>query len=115
MRKDASVPDDALSKPESDRFHRARFTYNEVGSRRDAFPANTTTSAAFVRFEPDRAFRGGRTRPAVLGLAPQAGLLVRTASEQVVTGAVAVLRLGLDRLSVSAPVSVVYGIDEPRR
>ena len=45
----------------------------------------------------------------------RSGLSVSASDDVVVDGTVAVLRLGRGRLAVSAPVRVVYVVDEPRR
>lgn len=114
---DASVTDEALTNREADQLHRAGFTYSEVGAARfDALPSSyrhirrsRTVGTGTERFD-------GAARVLLSwDMHRRAGLRVRTSNEQVVTGAVAVLRLSMGRLSVSAPVRVVYVIDDPRR
>jgi uncharacterized protein (UPF0548 family) len=92
-------------------------TYSEVGGTRAAImPAgyrSLTRTVALGRGEE----RFERAAKALLGweMHRGAGLRVRASSPRVVTGAVAVLTLGLGPLRVEAPVEVVYVLDEPRR
>lgn len=114
---DASVTTEALTNREADKLHRAGFTYSEVGATTcDPLPSNyhhlrriRTVGTGTERFE--------EAAHVLLswGMHRGAGLHVRTSSEHVVTDAVAVLRWGVGRLRVSAPVRVVQVIDEPRR
>ena len=111
------MTDEALTNREAEQLHRAGFTYNEVGATRcDTLPRDyhhlrrsRTVGTGSERFEE---------AACVLlswDMHRRAGLRVRNSSQQVVAGAVAVLRFGIGRVSLSAPVRVVYVIDEPRR
>ena len=112
-----SVKHEALSSPETMHLQGARFTYTAVGATQsDPLPSG------YAILRDGRRIGSGAERfeeaaRILLGwdMHRNAGLRVRTSSERVVTGAVAVLRLGLGPLSVAAPVRVAYVIDEPGR
>lgn len=105
-----------LSQVEIERLRAAVLTYDAVGSTLDG----AQVSGYSVR--RTRVLGVGRERfeqaaVAVLGWDVQrrAGASVRASSDRVVPGAVAVLRLGVGRLGVDAPVRVVHVVDEPTR
>ncbi len=112
-----SVSERVLGSREAEQLRNAALTYSEVGStRRDSAPSgygelrrSLELGTGTERFE--------QAAQVVLGwdMHRRAGLNVRTSNEQVVEGAVAVLRLGVGILRVDAPVRVVYLVDEPRR
>ena len=116
-RPDKHVGERVLSSREAKQLRDTGFTYSEVGSTRaDAMPSgyghlrrSLQIGAGPGRFE--------QAAQVVLGwdMHRRAGLRVRTSHEQVVPGAVGVLRLGVGGLGVKAPVRVVYVVDEPRR
>ena len=107
----------ALLDAEVKRLREAPFTYGEVGSTRTGtlprgyglLRRSTVVGSGVERFE--------RAAQAVLGwdMHRRAGLRVRPSDEQVVQGAVAVVRVGVGRLGLDAPVRVVYVIDEAQR
>ena len=107
----------ALLDAEAERLRRAPFTYGDVGSTRTGtlpygyghLQRSTVVGSGTARFE--------RAAQAVLGwdMHRRAGLRVRPSDEQVVQGAVAVVRVGVGRLGLDAPVRVVYVIDEAQR
>ncbi|NIH80445.1 DUF1990 family protein [Amycolatopsis viridis] len=92
------------------------FTYAEVGGTRGALPAG------YRHLRRHRVLGQGRDRfeeaaAALLHWEVQkrAGLRVDTAADTVTEGAVAHLRLGPRPLRMTAPVRVVYVLDEDRR
>lgn len=102
---------------EEKRLREARFTYDEVGSTRTG---TLPRGYGLLRRSADvgsGAERFERAAQALLGweMHRRAGLSVRPSDEQVVEGAVAVVRVGGVRLGLDAPVRVVYVVDEPRR
>ncbi len=106
-----------LSHLEVEQLRDAPFTYDEVGSTREG-----TQVSGFANVRRTHQIGVGRERfeqaaAVLLGwdMQRQAGASIRTSSPQVVPGAVAVLRLGLRRLGISAPVRVIYVVDEPDR
>lgn len=102
---------------EAEQLREAPFTYEEVGlTRNGTLPRgygilrrSTDVGSGAERFE--------RAAHAVLGwdMHRRAGLRVRPSDEQVIEGSVAVVRVGVGRLGVDAPVRVVYVVDEPDR
>ena len=106
-----------LQPAEAERLREAPFTYAEVGATRtgtlppgyDVLRRSTALGHGSERFE--------RAAQAVLGweMHRRAGLGVRASHQQVVEGAVAVVRVGVGRLGVNAPVRVVHVIDEAER
>lgn len=106
-----------LTAAEEARLRELPFSYAEVGlTRSGGTPAgygslrrSTVVGSGVERFE--------RAAEAVLGweMHRRAGLSVRASDERVVQGSVAVVRLGVGRLGVDAPVRAVYVVDEPRR
>lgn len=107
----------ALLDSEAERLRATPFTYAEVGATRTgSLPSgyNILQRSTVVGFGAERFERAAE---AVLGweMHRRAGLSVRPSDEHIVEGAVAVLRLGLGRLGLDAPVRVVYVVDEPHR
>lgn len=106
-----------LSSLEAEQLRGAGLTYSEVGFSR----LNAVTSGyGNLRRSLEVGTGGERFQQAtgtLLGwdMHRRAGLDVRASNQQVVTGAVAVLRLGIGPFGVNAPVRVVYVVDEPRR
>jgi len=106
-----------LPSQETEQLRQADFTYGEVGFTRDGTMPNgykvlrrsVELGSGTERFD--------RAAQVLLGwdMHRRAGLHVRTSDELVVPGAVAIIRLGVGMLGVSAPVRVVYVIHEPRR
>lgn len=106
-----------MASREAWRLRDADFTYAKVGyTRGDSPPSGyaelrrrAEIGTGVERF--DQAWR-------ILfgwGMHRNAGLRVRTSDGQVAEGTVAVLRLGVGIAGVSAPVRVVYVVDEARR
>jgi uncharacterized protein (UPF0548 family) len=99
-----------------DKLRSAPFTYAEVGGTQGDLPTG---------YHHLRRSRSLGTGPACFDEAVRvvmswemhrrSGLSVHASSQPVVEGTVAVLRLGWRTLSVSAPVRVVYVVDEPHR
>jgi uncharacterized protein (UPF0548 family) len=111
------VHDGVLSSREAEQLRDADFTYSEVGATRGGtLPSGygTLRRSLEIGVGTERFEQAARV---LLGwdMHRRAGLHVRTSTEQVVPGAVAVLRLGVGNLGVDAPVRVVYLVDEPRR
>lgn len=107
----------ALHPEEAERLREAPLTYPEVGcTRTGEVPQGfgVLSRSAVVGTGTERFERAAR---AVLGwdMHRRAGLRVRSSHEQVVEGAVAVLRVGLGPFGLNAPVRVVCVIDEPSR
>jgi uncharacterized protein (UPF0548 family) len=102
--------------PGVEELRQAHLTYAEVGLTRGSLPSgyHHLRRSVVVGVGADRFEEAAR---AVLSweMHRRAGLSVRSSSESVVEGAVAVLRLGRGPLGVNAPVRVVYMVDEPRR
>lgn len=97
-------------------LRRAELTYPEIGGTRTEMPAGyrhlrrvATIGTGEDRFSwaADIVLRWGMQR--------RAGLRVRSSSDTVTTGGVAVLTLGFGGLGLQAPVRVVYVVDEPDR
>lgn len=112
-----SVAERVLPNWEADQLRNAGFTYSEVGSTRgDSSPTgygnlrrSLEIGAGAERFE--------QAAQILLGweMHRRAGVRVRASSDYVTQGAVAVLRLGVGRLGVDAPVRVAYLVEEPGR
>jgi uncharacterized protein (UPF0548 family) len=112
-----SVTERDLPSREAEQLRSADFTYSEVGSTSgDTLPIgygslrrSLEIGSGAVRFE--------QAARVLLGwdMHRRAGVRVRASSDYVVEGAVAVLRLGVGRLGVDAPVRVAYLVDEPHR
>ena len=106
-----------LTSGEVTQLRKADFTYTGVGfTRDDTMPNgyNVLRRSLEIGFETERFDQAAK----VLldwGMHRRARLLVRTSHEQVAPGAVALIRLGVGIFSISAPVRVVYVIDEPQR
>jgi uncharacterized protein (UPF0548 family) len=112
-----SVSERVLPNREAEQLRNAGFTYSEVGSTRgDTMPSGYRSLRRGLRIGAGSE-RFEQAARVLLGwdMHRRAGLRVRTSNEHVVQGAVAVLRLGVGGLGVSAPVRVVYLVDEPRR
>lgn len=106
-----------LSSREVEKLREARFTYDGVGSTRSGSTPRgygTLRRSAALGSGAERFERAGRE---VLGwdMHRRAGLRVRSSTEQVIEGAVAVVRVGGRLLGLDAPVRVVYVVDEPHR
>jgi len=96
---------------------KADFTYTEVGFTRDGtMPKGYNVLRRSLELGSGSE-RFDQAAQVLLGwdMHRRVGLRVRTSNEQVVPGAVAVIRLGVGILSIAAPVRVVYVIDEPHR
>src|SRR3954454_13701699 len=99
------VDNGALSSREAEQLRDAGFTYSEVGSTRGhTLPSGygTLRRRREIGTSPERFEQAAR----VLldwNMHRRAGLGVRTSTEHVVAGAVAVLRFGLGGLGVDAP------------
>jgi uncharacterized protein (UPF0548 family) len=112
-----SVTERVLSNWEAEQLRIADFTYSEVGATRgDTLPTgygnlrrSLKVGVGTERFE--------QAAQILLGwdMHRRAGVRVRASSDQVAQGAVAVLRLGVGRLGVNAPVRVAYLVEEPSR
>jgi uncharacterized protein (UPF0548 family) len=112
-----SVAERVLPSQEAEQLRNADFTYSEVGctcggtlpSGYGSLRRTLDIGAGAERFE--QAVR------VLLGwdMHRRAGVRVRASSQDVRQGAVAVLRLGIGRLAVDAPVRVAYVVDEPSR
>lgn len=110
------MADPLLPRSEAEELRRAPLTYPDVGATRGRLPAGyghltrtVTVGGGQARFdEASRVLLGWEMHR-------RAGLTVRSSDEPLVDGAVAVLRLGLGRISLRIPVRVVYVVDEPRR
>lgn len=112
----ALVPDPCLSPTEAEELRRSSLTYPDVGATRGRLPSGYSHLTRTVSVSGGRARFEDASR-ALLGweMHRRAGLTVRSSDEPLVDGAVAVLRLGLGRVSLRIPVRVVYVVDEPRR
>ncbi len=106
-----------LSRLEVEELRRAELTYGPVGSTRGG-----PQVSGYAHVQRTREIGVGRERfteaaTTLLGwdMQRRAGASIRTSSAGVVPDAVAVLRLGSRRLGISAPVRVVYVVDEPSR
>jgi uncharacterized protein (UPF0548 family) len=112
-----SVTERVLPNWEAERLRIADFTYGEVGSTRDdTLPTgygnlrrSLTIGVGTERFE--------QAAQILLGwdMHRRAGVHVRASSDQVAQGTVAVLRLGVGRLGVNAPIRVAHLVEEPSR
>lgn len=97
----------------------AAFTYGNVGGT-GTFGSGPPSGYAHLLRQTELGSGASRLDEAVqtlLGwdMQRRAGLNVQASDPTVVDGAVAILRLGIGRLSVPAPVRVVYVVDEPLR
>jgi uncharacterized protein (UPF0548 family) len=105
-----------LSPDQSDRLRLQQLTYSEVGSTRAELPSGYHHVAREgVLGSGEGTFR--RAAEALFGweLQRRAGVRVIPSTDRVTEAADAILLLGFGRLAISAPVRVVYVIDEPRR
>lgn len=112
-----SMAEQVLPRWEAEQLRNADFTYSEVGATRgDTLPTGygylrrrLEVGAGTERFE--------EAARVLLGwnMHRRAGVHVRASSDYIVQGAVAVLRLGVGRLGVDAPVRVAYLVAEPSR
>lgn len=111
------VNDEVLSPRKVEQLHGARFTYSAVGSTQsDILPSGYATLRRARRIGSGRERFEEATRVLLSwDMHRRAGLRVRASSQRVVSGAVAVLRLGVGPLGIPAPVRVVYVMDEPCR
>lgn len=114
---DGDVADDLLTGKALEHLLRADMTYPEVGQTRAVLPH------AYQHLQRRVSIGGvGRERfeeaaNTLLGwdMHRRAGVSVRSSTDRVTDGAVAVLRLGWGVLGVDAPVRVAYTVDEERR
>lgn len=112
-----TVRERSLPSGKAENLRRATFTYDKVGSTLGGVLPNgyghirrsRHIGAGTARFE-----QAART---LLGwdMHRRAGVRVQTSTDHVVHGTVAILSLGMGRLSLKAPVRVVHVVDEPRR
>lgn len=112
-----SVSDRVLPSWKAEQLRNADFTYSEVGATRgDTLPSDYGSLRGSLEIGVGTE-RFEQAAQVLLGwnMHRRAGLRVRTSNQSVVKGAVAVLRLGVGRLGVDAPVRVVYLVDEPSR
>lgn len=106
-----------LSDPVARQLRDAAFTYRDVSAtRRNTLPSGYAHQRRRLEIGAGRE-RLDLAAAVLLGwdMHRRAGLGVRASDEHVVPGAVAVLRLGVGRFGVDAPVRVVYVVDEPHR
>jgi len=97
-------------------LRRAELTYADVGGTRGELPLgyqHLERRAVLGRGRPR--FEQATHRLLHWQMHRGAGLEVHASSDKVLADGVAVLRLGLGPLGVSAPVRVVYVVDEPHR
>jgi len=107
----------ALSHVEVQRLRDVAFTYGAVGSTREGMQVS-----GYSTVQRSHEIGVGRERfeqaaGVLLGwdMHRRAGMSVRSSTEQVAEGAVAVLRVGIGVVGINAPVRVVYVVDEPAR
>ena len=94
----------------------AEFSYAEVGATAGVLPPGYHHHRRARRIGHSReGFDGASAALLSWRMHRRAGVRVVSSRSEVQVGAVAKLRLGWRRLSVSAPVRVVYVVDEPRR
>ena len=111
------MTDRQLTDREAEQLRDAELTYTDIGSTREV---GLPTGYRNLRRDLEIGVGSERFEQAakiLLGwdMHRRSGIHVRASNEYVVQGAVAVLRLGVGRLRVSAPVRVVYLVDEPGR
>lgn len=106
-----------LHSGEIEQLRRADLTYSEVGFTRDGTMPDGYNVLRRSLHLGSGTERFDQAAQVLLGwdMHRRVGLRVCPSDEQVVPGAVAVIRLGVGILGVAAPVRVVYVIDEPRR
>ncbi|WP_235499474.1 DUF1990 family protein [Janibacter sp. Soil728] len=109
--------DVTLSSSAAQRLRDADLTYAPVGGTQTG-----EVASGFATFSRTRTVGAGRERFEVAArdllrweMHRRAGLRVQASHDHVATGAVAILRLGVGRLAVAAPVRVVHVVDEPGR
>lgn len=107
----------ALPRREAELLRRAAFTYDEVGGthRRTTPPGYRTVRRSREIGSGTERFEQAAQTLLAWGMHRRTGLRVRTSSDEVSSGAVAILRLGVGPWGVDAPVRVVYVVDEPWR
>lgn len=107
----------ALSPDRVQRLRSADLTYMSRGGTRTGEVPDGYTELSRSRLVGTGQARFDQVARALLAwdMHRRAGLGVRASPDVVVPGAVAVLRLGVGPLAISAPVRVVYLVDEPRR
>lgn len=106
-----------LTSGEVAQLRKADFTYTGVGfTRDDTMPNgyNVLRRSLQLGLGTERFDQAAKVLLG-WGMHRRVGLRVRTSHEQVVSGAVALICLGVGMLGISAPVRVVYLIDEPQR
>ncbi|HWI43987.1 MAG TPA: DUF1990 domain-containing protein [Nocardioides sp.] len=111
------MDDRTLPTSEVERLGRVALTYAEVGST-----LHSDLPTGYGHLQRSREIGAGTTRfEQAAGtllrweMHRRAGIDVRSSTERVVPGAVAVLRLGVGRLAVKAPVRILQVVDEPSR
>jgi uncharacterized protein (UPF0548 family) len=111
------MDDRTLDAGELERLGRAELTYPEVGgTTAGELPAgyHHVHRQVMIGSGPDR-FTAASRFLLGWGMHRESGVRVRTSTETVETGTVAILTLGLGRATVRAPVRVVYVLDAPER
>jgi uncharacterized protein (UPF0548 family) len=110
------MDDRTLDAGELDRLSRAALTYPEVGGTTGELPAG------YHHVHRQVMIGSGRDRFAAAsrfllgwGMHRESGVRVRSSTDTIETGTVAVLSLGVGRAAVRAPVRVVYVLDGPER
>jgi uncharacterized protein (UPF0548 family) len=112
-----SVTEQVLPSWEAEELRNADFTYSEVGTTRgDTLPSGygNLRRSFEIGISTER-FEQAAQILLSWDMHRRAGVRVRASSDYVVQGAVAVLRLGVGRLGVDAPVRVAYLVEEPTR
>lgn len=107
----------ALTSGEEARLRTADLTYTEVGfTRHGTMPDGYNVLRRSLELGSGTE-RFDHAAQVLLGwdMHRRVGLRVRASNEQVVEGAVALIRVGVGIVSIEAPVRVVYVIDEPHR
>ena len=109
------MDDTSLTPEQTARLSGQQLTYPEVGRTREGLPAGYHhVSREGILGTGEAVFQQATT--ALLGweLQRRAGVRVLSSSPTVTDGAEAILLLGFGRLAISAPVRVVYVVDEPQ-
>src|SRR3954447_2824427 len=105
-----------LEDADLDRLRNDPFTYAEVGASRRQLPTGYHHVRRSIGIGADQPrFQEAARLVMTWEMHRRSGLSVRASSNTAVEDAVAVLRMGWRALSVSAPVRVVYIVDQPHR
>lgn len=109
--------DETLSSSAAQRLRDAALTYTPAGGTRtgEVPPGAATFSRTRTVGEGQERFEVAARDLLRWEMHRRAGLRVQASHEHVTAGAVAVLRLGLGRVALAAPVRVVHVVDEARR